>query len=238
LVIALCETGQAELSTATSERSAVEKAFFNRAPWSIIDKKRVGVSALKQRLQELLVDITRREFPKVRSEIEHQLVSCKESLAALGPDRNSPEQQRTYLQEMAITFQKLTDHAIDKYYSRSGIFDENPALRLPTLIVNRNDKYAEEIAKLGHSVDFRLPEEAATTPSEYILSTEKGASEKVEYSDLCDLLPNNLAMPEAPRNNVIDWIGQEYRKSRGYGIVSLGLTSCQPCGSSNRKSGR
>ena len=230
--------GQSELSTAASERSAVENSFFNRAPWSALDKNRVGVSALKQRLQELLVDITRREFPKVKSEIDHQLASCRESLAALGPDRHSSEQQRKYLQEMAITFQKLTEFAIDTYYSRSHVFDENPALRLPTLIVNRNEGYAEEISKLGHTVDFRLPEElkevpvvhkkkASVKPEKAVIAEDNshkqhGSSEKTEYSELHNLLPNNLTIPDTPEGSVIEWIEGEYRRARGCGLVSIG----------------
>jgi hypothetical protein len=79
--------GQSELSTDSTERYTVESSFFNQAPWSALAKDRVGVSALKERLQELLVEITRREFPKVKQEIDRQLTACKKSLAALGPDR-------------------------------------------------------------------------------------------------------------------------------------------------------
>jgi hypothetical protein len=235
--------GQAELSTDSSERSAVENAFFSQGPWSVIDKHRVGVSALKGRPEEVLIEITRREFPKVKLQIDRQLATRRESLAALGPDRQLPEQQRRYLQDMAITFQKITDFAIDAYYSRSSVFDDILALRLPTLIVNRNDEYAKEIDKRGHTVDFRLPEESVEYPgkpkTKAFAELDMEQSDIVcdrkptyvshsdfevysEYSEVLDLLPSDLTVPEPQNGNVIEWIEREYRKARGRGLESIG----------------
>lgn len=230
--------GQAELSTGSSKRSAVESDFFNQVPWSTLDKDRVGVSALKERLQELLVEITRREFPKLKSQIDQQLATCRGKLAALGPDRTSPEQQQRYLQEIAIEYQKLTDYAVDAHYARNQVFEEIPALRLPTLIVDRNDKYAEAIARLGHTIELDLPDErdaAAPEPkplsgsdeeashaSTDVSRTPSKSDDKVEYSELSDLISDNLVVIEPQAGNVLKWIEKEYRKARGRGLESIG----------------
>lgn len=42
--------GQAELSTRSPERSAVESDFFNQVPWSSLDKDRVRVSTSKRKI--------------------------------------------------------------------------------------------------------------------------------------------------------------------------------------------
>lgn len=48
------------------DRHALEKEFFKtHAPWSTLDKDRVGVQALQLRLVELLTGIVRREFSHV-----------------------------------------------------------------------------------------------------------------------------------------------------------------------------
>lgn len=48
------------------DRHASEKAFFkNEAPWSTLDKDRVGVDSLRLLLVELLTEIVRREFNHV-----------------------------------------------------------------------------------------------------------------------------------------------------------------------------
>ena len=58
--------GQQQLLDKDMNRNEIEKAFFNKVvPWSSLDKERVGISALRMRLQEILADHIRREFPKV-----------------------------------------------------------------------------------------------------------------------------------------------------------------------------
>lgn len=49
-------------------RDEKERAFFQQDPWSTIaSSKRVGVSALKVRLRDLLMDVSKREFPMVKA---------------------------------------------------------------------------------------------------------------------------------------------------------------------------
>ena len=50
----------------TADRHQIEKDFFHsRAPWNEIDPIKCGVTGLRERLQELLGDHIRREFPQV-----------------------------------------------------------------------------------------------------------------------------------------------------------------------------
>jgi hypothetical protein len=58
--------GQAELNSASQNRNAIEQRFFEKEhPWNQLDKKKVGIITLRDRLQEILGDHIRREFPKV-----------------------------------------------------------------------------------------------------------------------------------------------------------------------------
>ena len=41
--------------------------------------------ALQDRLRELLVDITRREFPNVKHEVDKRLLDCEQKSKSLGP---------------------------------------------------------------------------------------------------------------------------------------------------------
>jgi hypothetical protein len=60
--------GQKDIEQSSTDRSAIEKSFFrDRAPWNTLDKDKVGVEALQMRLQEILADSIRHEFPKVRN---------------------------------------------------------------------------------------------------------------------------------------------------------------------------
>lgn len=58
--------GQQQLLSASVDRNVIEMAFFcDRAPWNKLDKDRVGIDALRYRLQEILTNKIRGEFPKV-----------------------------------------------------------------------------------------------------------------------------------------------------------------------------
>jgi hypothetical protein len=60
--------GQKQLSDKSTDRDTVEADFFrDETPWNSLDKDKVGVAALKVRLQEIQTKHTRREFPKVIS---------------------------------------------------------------------------------------------------------------------------------------------------------------------------
>jgi hypothetical protein len=58
--------GQKESADPTTNRHALEQTFFaTNSPYISLEKDKVGVPALKNRLQEILATHTRREFPKV-----------------------------------------------------------------------------------------------------------------------------------------------------------------------------
>lgn len=66
----LRNAGQSELSNSITSRQEAERRFFSTvAPWKDLDKDRVGISSFRVRLQEVLSDHIRREFPKVRQQL-------------------------------------------------------------------------------------------------------------------------------------------------------------------------
>ena len=67
----LRNASQGELDKRVADRDATEKNFFTeQSPWSSLDKERVGIVSFRDRLQEILADHIRREFPKVRTSID------------------------------------------------------------------------------------------------------------------------------------------------------------------------
>lgn len=60
--------GADDASSTLQKRNDEEAAFFKKEPWSAIaSSNRVGVEALKTRLRDLLRDISRKEFPAVKT---------------------------------------------------------------------------------------------------------------------------------------------------------------------------
>jgi hypothetical protein len=59
---------QDDLDKRVTDRDARERRFFaGQSPWNSLDGERVGIASFRDRLQEILADHIRREFPKVRT---------------------------------------------------------------------------------------------------------------------------------------------------------------------------
>ena len=223
--------GQSELSSDPDARAMKEKDFFSTEPWSRLDRDRVGTPALEKRLQELLVSITRREFPKVQAQIAQQLLSCQRRLDGLGVDRESVDQQRRFLLEISQKFQDVTNCALDAYYSRHEVFGTIPELRLATLAVERMERYAEEIRTFGHAVNFDSearedvekfePQLVSSTPSSNSSNADSRTSDHL-YPELSGLILSSGKVSEPSNRSIMEWIGEEYRKARGFGLATIG----------------
>ncbi|KAH6680938.1 P-loop containing nucleoside triphosphate hydrolase protein [Halenospora varia] len=186
--------GQSELLSDASKRYRKEKEFFAMEPWS-------------RRLQELLVSITRQEFPKVQAQI------------------------RRFLLEISQNFQDMTNCALDAFYSRHTVFGSAPGLRIATLAVERIERFAKDIDTLGHTVNFdsEAKEEVAAFESPLVSSTPSSNGSEadaknpdLEYPELSDLMLTNGVAPKPSDRSIMEWIGEEYRKARGFGLATIG----------------
>src|SRR3954451_4308668 len=90
----VCNRSQSALSTTFDERNMKEIAFFNLDPWSSVLKERAGIKALKHRLNNLLVDVTRRSFQGVAIDIRRRMEKLEQQLKAIGPARQTAREQR------------------------------------------------------------------------------------------------------------------------------------------------
>ena len=233
--------GQQDRSLSTTDRHEKEKQFFNTGPWSNLDRERVGIPALQDRLRELLVDITRREFPNVKHEVDKRLLDCEQKLKSLGPARETDDQQRTFLLDLAAKFQDITSHALDAYYGRSSLFGDNPSLRLATRIVDLNTAFSDDVWLKGHTMHFsksttrngtepaaeppddthsvvESPDDAdqALTVDTSYSTSETGEPEDLNFPELSDVTQGPWRCPAPQPDNIFDWIESVYRTSRGF----------------------
>lgn len=69
----VCNRSQSNLGASTSERNQNESDFFSAGLWSSVPKDRVGIAALKRRLNALLVGVTRNTFVDVMLDLENRI---------------------------------------------------------------------------------------------------------------------------------------------------------------------
>ena len=219
-----------------------EKQFFSRPPWSTIASlSRTGIDSLKQRLRELLMDVTRREFPKVKAEINRMLEDDRKTLNSMGPSRSDSNAQRMYLGKMASQFEKLVGSSLNAYYTEDPIFTERMDLRLITRIIELNESFSKVFAERAHTRNFQSTQGADSgDPKDEEGSDDEGPEDSYgglplnampnAYPELCDIISDKFVCARPCGDPLMDHIESVFKKSRGpeLGTVSLSspLLSC------------
>ena len=207
----------------TSERLAAEQAFFMAPPWSSI-ADRCGVPSLQVRLRELLMEISKRELPSVKSEIDKRRRECVAKLAAMGQPRADENNQRQYLVSIASRMQDITKSALNGYYAGEALFRERPLLKLITRILKINEAFSNEFWKRGHYQHFgskwhddgesTLGDGAEALPFDIPFDL---------YHELDDIVVTDYECPKPVKGPMTPLIQNVYDSSRGpeLGTVSI-----------------
>ncbi|KAM7214069.1 P-loop containing nucleoside triphosphate hydrolase protein [Rhypophila decipiens] len=206
------------------DRDEAEKVFFKSEPWhQLHDSKRVGIGALRQRLSSLIQSITKKEFPRVRDDVQKELHLCEGKLRTLGNSRADSMSQRAFLAEVAANFQVIVADALDAKYSRRDLFKDSD-MKLITRIMEGNETFATQFAKRGHKKYFENEnDDSASDPkwsfiSDYTLFSPDFNS----FPELHDILLEYDYLCPQPEDNVMDCIKDVYGKSRGPELGTFG----------------
>lgn len=171
----------------------------------------------------------------MKAEIHKKLKDCKSALESLGAERVTREQQAAFILEVAMAFQNIANQALETNYGHE-MFDQHPNTRLATVLVGREEKFAETMDKWGHEQNFNDEDEVAT---EYTLQLDalgnaldchSGSQSAEGYNGELEPLrtiPNPPELEDAlsehgtvkePGHIVLEWIEEVYRTSKGFEI--------------------
>jgi hypothetical protein len=160
------------------------------------------------------------------------LKDCKTALASLGSKRETPEEQRRYLLDIAMQFQRITTLALDVKYGSDDIFDQDSKLRLPTTIQNRSETFSNDVELKGHTFHFhhRSPNQDLEVIPEF--GNWTGSIKTVEsqgkvdgltnirmmpsHPDLGDVMYDQGAIPGPNDDSILVWLTEVYTTSRGF----------------------
>ncbi|KAK4202445.1 P-loop containing nucleoside triphosphate hydrolase protein [Triangularia verruculosa] len=199
--------------------------MFNQDPWRRLDKGRVGVRALKSRLGELLGDMARREFPKLRKDVTDMLRVAEKERDDLGPARQDESEQRSFLSTMAGKFQELVTAGIEARYSKYAAFDDSVHLRLITQVVFLADRFSQEFKSKAARRSFDSDADACEDFG--VDDDDQGAAEARETLEFAveDLSLEDFPELDGiitddddfgyPEDGIMDWITNLHLQSRG-----------------------
>ncbi|KAJ5116023.1 hypothetical protein N7456_000371 [Penicillium angulare] len=214
--------GQQQLDEGKVDRDLAEEIFYKTAPWNQVSIENFGIKTLKIRLQEVLTTNVRRVFPEVRAELARMLQRAKSDIDSLGMTRQTSEQQRGALLNIAWEFRKLTQDSLRTNYGTSDTFKEH-ALRLATIAASRNSKFSEDMAIRGHKylfqVDQKNDDESASDKENNGSSVNKVSSRKDKgHSDVEEILHDPIDVERPVSGGIHKWIQTIHEESRGFEI--------------------
>ncbi|RSM14221.1 hypothetical protein CEP52_001417 [Fusarium oligoseptatum] len=241
LVLGYCvvrNRGADDTSSSAEDRNLKEDNFFREAPWNKLPVDRMGIPALKTRLQHLLMDRIKSEFPKVRSDLMTMLKKNEALLENMGESRSTTEQQRVYLGRIASRFTQIKNCGLDAYYSRHKIFHEQEELRLITRIREINEAFANVVFDKGHTRNFQPPgekkEDKQSGSGDSDVESQETIRDDLYDDEMTFLIPlvgelelGDSILHEAyrcpnPEDDILTFIEREYRSSRGYELGTFG----------------
>ena len=159
---------------------------------------------------------------------------CKSDLATLETKRETPEEQRSYLLEVAMQFQRITTLALDVKYGSDDMFDQDSKLKLSTAVQNRSEKLSDDIKLKGRTFEFSLelssgnfkgfPDSANSAGySEADVSKTNGTIRDLDnirlvpnHSDLEEVMYDQNAIAEPSDECILAWLTEIYTTSRGF----------------------
>lgn len=209
-----------------SARLEEETTFFMDPAWATV-QDRCGIASLRACLRELLMDISRDEFPQVKSEIRHRLCQKTELPQRMGPSRTDHTSQMLHLSKLATKFQIITLSALEGHYMRDEILSKDPNLKLATRMVKLNETFANIFWQKGHKRAFGLEieDEGERSLGRNIEDSYlKVPLQKYrELSHIIKVNKDDCPEPESSEQSIIDHIEHVFESNRGpeLGTVSI-----------------
>ena len=134
-----------------------------------------------------------------------------------------------------MDFQSVVDEALASNCVRSDISDQNPTLRLVTIVVNRSERMSKDMASLGHTLDFDKPPKATSSDLVHdhfgFASLEFGEGEpectvavRQVSRRASGFRRSDLAAPkflDLERASILAWLTDVHRNSLGSEIGTL-----------------
>ena len=198
--------------------------MFKEEPWCHLSDDRVGIAALRVRLQELLGQITDRAFPKLRAETRQMLANSQDALSKLGPTRQTEREQQQYLATIAGRFQNVVRAALNADYSALEAFTDDK-LRLITSIVNITERFNSNFMSSSHAYVFEtVGKETSAARADCDGEDEIDQFEQLKSDDFLDL--EKIVVTDwtthEPQQGIMEWISCMYRRSRGVELGTFG----------------
>ncbi|KAJ5768945.1 Dynamin [Penicillium odoratum] len=201
-------------------RRKMESTYFSTPPWSSLglDPDRVGIDKLRIFLQDLLDSHIEQQLPTVRADVRRLLERTNQELNAIGNERKSPSQIRTFLTRISADCHRLVQAAVEgSYGGPDSIFflhdDDKPFIRLRAAVHIGNETFSSYMSENGAKRKTVLVTENPESPERKRWRKRSwkvdSSSESLSKSEVED---GQLAVTQ---EELMNWVRQAYKETRG-----------------------
>ncbi|CAK4030316.1 hypothetical protein B0A54_07101 [Lecanosticta acicola] len=163
-----------EASNSFEERNSAETAFFSQGRYRSLPREMVGISALCNRLSQMLFKHLRFELPGLRKEVNEKYKETGHELDLLGDKRSTVSDQRRFLMTVSNEFQDIVRAAVTGHYEHDFFGDLDPGepvshesnmRRLRAVVQHQNSQFATVMRKYGHKYEIVNEDDELTVAS-------------------------------------------------------------------------
>lgn len=181
----------------------------------------------------------------MRTDVGRKLKAMKHDLSALGNERSTPEQQRSFLLDVITRFQDIVSQAMATSYGTHELFDKEKQSRLATIVRNRMDIFKSDMEEYG--VQYKFVSEVSDSPMEPTEGEENQEDDVgipvrkhldvSEHSGAIDGILHEQEIAIKPiDDSILVWIEDQYPASRGFEVGTFQTSLL--CTIMNRQAGK
>ncbi|KAI1941147.1 hypothetical protein LOZ66_001655 [Ophidiomyces ophidiicola] len=208
--------GDTEHHDTPAERNLKEMAFFSTGNFKNLPQRMKGISSLRGRLSQLLLQHMRRELPLLKRELDDMAQNVHNELQILGRSRGSLAEKRSFLADIFHTAYDTVKMGLDGNYEDKffGVIEtdapiehEKNVRRLRAVIQHLNISFARKMSQTG-------PEDQIENPSLTDFGEESMAS-SIEREINEDSQSSRSSMEPLKTTITIEKVVQMLGRSRG-----------------------
>lgn len=160
------------IGVSAEQRDKEESSFFKNGGWADVGSHRAGVDRLRTTLSRLQEATVRSALPSVLDQVDKKLRKCQADHQTLGAARVTEQEQRFYLDKIALRFTSIVEQAVRGEYMDKSFFrlDNNQNPKLRALLRHFYLDFVEDIELNGQTwvvLDDALAIQAAKSKKNY-----------------------------------------------------------------------
>ncbi|KAH7303100.1 P-loop containing nucleoside triphosphate hydrolase protein [Stachybotrys elegans] len=196
------------------QRDDNEMELLGRVPWNVLDRRCLGIKELRDRLNEMLFSVAKKELPALCEVFRERLGQLKGQFNALGGDEYGDDELRSAFEQATTRLRNAArDHARGLYESDINNWDPRSAIMLRSRVVELDEVFRDKLVERGHKWKTLVRPSLADPDSDLgSIYVPEGKPAAADSSD---------QMVHADLKAEVAWVVKKLKASRGSNLPTF-----------------